>query len=76
MFKKGNVLELENDKKYVVVDKFDENNNTYVYLVNIDNNADMIFARLEGDEIVTLSDPLELEKVVNKVHDNLRENKK
>lgn len=75
MFKKGNVLELENDKKYVVVDKFDENNNTYVYLVNIDNNADMIFARLEGDEIVTLSDPLELEKVVNKVHDNLRENK-
>ena len=47
----------------------------YVYLVNIDNNADMIFARLEGDEIVTLSDPLELEKVVNKVHDNLRENK-
>ena len=75
MFKKGNVLELENDKKYVVVDKFDENNNTYVYLVNIDNNANMIFARLEGDEIVTLSDPLELEKVVNKVHDNLRENK-
>ena len=75
MFKKGNVLELENDKKYVVVDKFDENNNTYVYLVNIDNNADMIFVRLEGDEIVTLSDPLELEKVVNKVHDNLRENK-
>ena len=72
MFKKGNVLELENDRKYVVVDKFDEGNNTYVYLVNIDDNTDMIFARLEGDEIVTLSDPLELEKVVNRVHDNLR----
>lgn len=72
MFKKGNILNLADNKNYVVVDKFDNDNKTYVYLVDMDDNTNIIYGRLENDEIVTISDADELEKVIQIVYNDLK----
>lgn len=74
MFQKGNILTLADDNEYSVVDQFNDNGNIYVYLVDINNNANIIFGKLENDEIVELSDPDELEKVIQIVNNNLHQN--
>lgn len=74
MFEKGNILTLADDNEYSVVDQFNDNGNVYVYLVDINNNANIIYGKLENDEIVELEDPDELERVIKIVNDNLHNN--
>lgn len=71
MFEKGNILTLADDNEYSVVDQFNDNGNIYVYLVDINNNANIIYGKLENNEIVELEDPDELESVIKIVNDNL-----
>ncbi len=73
MFEKNSVLTLSDDNEYVVADKYEENGTTYVYLVDLKNNANTIFSKLEKDEIVELTDPDELEKVISEVNKHLHE---
>lgn len=71
MFEKGNILRLADDNEYSVVDKFNNEGKIYVYLVDINNNSNIIYGKLEDDEIIELSDVDELEKVIKIVNDNL-----
>lgn len=74
MFEKGNILTLADDNEYSVVDQFNDNGNVYVYLVDINNNANIIYGKLENDEIVELEDPDELERIIKIVNSNLHNN--
>ena len=74
MFEKGTILTLADDNEYTVVDKYSDNNVIYVYLVDINNNSNIIYGKLENDEIVELTDPNELEKVIQQVNKNLHNN--
>lgn len=74
MFEKGAVLTLADDNEYVVVDKYNDNNIIYVYLVDINNNSNILYGKLENDEIVEITDPYELEKVIQQVAKNLNVN--
>ena len=74
MFERGTILTLEDDNEYTVVDKYTDNNNIYIYLVDINNNSNIIYGKLENDEIVELTDPNELEKVIQQVNKNLHSN--
>lgn len=74
MFEKGNILTLADDNEYSVVDKFSDNGNVYVYLVDINNNANIIYGKLENDEIVELEDPDELERIIKIVNSHLHNN--
>lgn len=74
MFEKGNILTLADDNEYSVVDQFNDNGKVYVYLVDINNNANIIYGKLENDEIVELSDADELERIIKIVNDNLHNN--
>ena len=74
MFEKGTILTLADDNEYAVVDKYNENSIIYVYLVDIYNNSNIIYGKLENDEIVELTDPYELEKVIKQVNINLHNN--
>ena len=71
MFEKGSILTLADDNEYAVVDKYNDNNVIYVYLVDINNNSNIIYGKLENDEIVELNEPNELEKVIQQVNKNL-----
>lgn len=74
MFEKGNILTLADDNEYSVVDQFSDNGKVYVYLVDINNNANIIYGKLENDEIVELEDPDELERIIKIVNSNLHNN--
>lgn len=74
MFDKGNILDLADNNEYCVVDTFNYNDTTYVYLVDINNNSNIIYGKLDNDEIVVLSDPDELERVIKIVNDDLHNN--
>ena len=74
MFEKGKILDLEDDNQYFVVDTFNDNGTTYVYLVDINNNSNIIYGKLDKDEIVELDNPNELERVIKIVNDDLHNN--
>ena len=67
----GNTLILSNKNEYAIVDKYDDNGTTYIYLVDINNNTNFIFGKIVGNSVETLTDPDELEKVIKTVNDRL-----
>lgn len=74
MLEKETILTLADDKEYSVVDCFKDNDVIYVYLVDINNHANIIYGKLENDEVVELSDADELERIIRIVNDNLHRN--
>lgn len=70
MFETGNILTLSDDNEYSVVDQFNDNEINYVYLVDINNNKNIIYGKLENDEIVEISDVEELEKVIKLIYEH------
>lgn len=74
MFEIGNILTLADDNEYSVVDQFNDNGINYVYLVDINNNANIIYGKLENDEIVEISDAEELEKVIKLIYEHTHKN--
>lgn len=74
MIEKGIVLSLADNNEYTVVDKYNDNDTTYIYLVDINDNSNIIYGKLENDEIVELTDPDELEKVIKQVNINVHNN--
>ena len=71
MFEKGDYLILSDDNEYVVADLYSEGIKIYVYLVDINDNQNVMFARLENDEIVEISDKDELDKVVRTIYNRV-----
>lgn len=74
MFKKGDVLTLADNNEYAVVDYFEKNSKMFVYLVDINDNSNMLYGTLEGDEVVEITDPNILEDVIKQVNENLNNN--
>ena len=72
MFEKNNILTLADNNEYLVLDKFNYNNITYVYLIDINDNTNIIYGKLNGEDIVELSDLEELEIIIRKVNENLK----
>lgn len=70
MFETGNILTLSDDNEYSVVDQFNDNEINYIYLVDINNNKNIIYGKLENDEIVEISDVEELEKVIKLIYEH------
>ena len=74
MFEIGNILTLADDNEYSVVDQFNDSGINYVYLVDINNNANIIYGKLENDEIVEISEAEELENVIKLVYEHTHKN--
>lgn len=71
MFKQGDILKLADNNEYVVVDQFQMSGVNYVYLVDINDNSNILYGKLEGDEVVELPDGSELDQVIKIVSENL-----
>ena len=74
MIEKGNILTLTDNNEYSVVDKFNDGSIIYVYLVDINNNGNIMYAKLENDEIIELNDIDEIEKIIKMVNEHLHNN--
>lgn len=70
MIEVGKILQADGNE-YTLVDKFIKDNNTYLYLSNINEIGDFIFGKLEGEDIVLLNDPDELEMALKQFNADL-----
>ena len=71
MLEKGNILTLSDDNEYVVVDQFTHNGNYYIYLVDMNKNDNIMYAKLVNEEVIELTDEEELKEIIKIVRDNL-----
>ena len=70
MLEFGDIITLENDKKYLVASTCNYNSKNYVYLVNIENNIDCILASLQEDNIEQVTDNELFIKIMPLIIDN------
>ena len=56
-------LILSDNNEYVVASKTDYNDNTYLYLVDINNNTNIKFCRLDNDRVIEIKDEKLLKKL-------------
>ena len=68
MIELGSIITLSDDNEYTVVDKYNDNNIDYIYLVDINNNSNIIYGKIENNEVVEVNDPDELEKMIKQVY--------
>lgn len=61
------------DKDYAVIDRIKDNDSTYVYLTNIDDETDFFVRKEQNDTLLALEDETELNKTLElfaKKHEN------
>lgn len=71
MLEVGYVVTLDDDNQYTVIDKFEKEGNTYIYLVDINNMANFIYAKVNGVTIEEIKSLEELKMVVGIVNKNI-----
>ena len=49
-YEKGNIVELEDNKRYFIYDQTDYNNRKFLLLVNVDNNDDIDIFELSSKD--------------------------
>ena len=74
MLEKGKLLTLSDDNKYAVVDYFEMDNYQIIYLIDIDNPANILYGTIENDEIHEINNPELLEKVIKTISDRIQKN--
>lgn len=70
MLEFGDIITLENDKKYLVSSTCTYDSKFYVYLVNIENNLDCILANLQEDDLEQITDNELFVKIMPLIIDN------
>lgn len=61
------------DKDYVVIDRITDNNDTYIYVTNIEDETDFFVRKELNDNLISLKDENELNKALElfaKKHEN------
>lgn len=74
MLEKGKLLTLSDDNKYAVVDYFEMDSFQIIYLIDIDNPANILYGTVENDEIHEINNPELLEKIVKTISERIQKN--
>lgn len=70
MLEFGDIVTLENDKKYLIASTCNYNSKCYVYLVNIENQIDCILASLHEEDLEPVTDKELFIKIMPLILDN------
>lgn len=70
MLEFGDIITLENDKKYVVAGTCKYKEKNYVYLVNMEEQTNCVLAIVEKDELQEVEDAEEFKEVMPLILDN------
>lgn len=77
MEKKDYIITLDDNKEYALISSIEYNGKKYIYLVELENNENCIFAELVNDNIVKeIEDQLLLAKVIEQFTKLEKENGK
>ena len=53
---KGQIIELDNGKKYAIAETVEVDNNKYIYIINLLDNKEIHFAQFDNEEISFVED--------------------
>lgn len=70
MLEFGDIVTLENDKKYLVASTCSYHSKIYVYLINVENNLDCILANLQEDNLEQVTEDELFIKIMPLIIDN------
>ncbi len=71
MLEFGDIITLENNKKYLVSGTCTYNNKYYVYLVNIENQLNCVLGSVREDDFQEITDEEEFKQVMPMILDNV-----
>lgn len=71
MLEFGDIITLENNKKYLVSGTCTYNNKYYVYLVNMENQLNCVLGSIEEDDLQEITDEEEFKQVMPLILDNV-----
>lgn len=66
MNKENTVLTLDDHKQYVVVKQFNLENKDYIFLADLEDENNVMFGQINGNNIEKVTDPLLLGKLALK----------
>ena len=66
MFEKGDLLTLDNNKEYLVVNQLNYENNNYVFLIAKDGISDIMICLFKGDELIKVEDSELIKKLIER----------
>lgn len=71
MLEFGDIITLENGKKYLVAGTCNYNEKKYVYLVNTEENTNVVLGIVENDDLQEVTDEEEFKQVMPLILDNV-----
>lgn len=71
MLKQGEVLTLSDNKVYTVISTIEMDNTYYSYLIDNEDYSNMMFCKLEEDNVLEITDHDLIEKLLIKIKNNL-----
>lgn len=71
MLEFGDIITLENEKKYLVAGTCNYNGKNYVYLVNTEEQTNVVLGIVENDDLQEVTDEEEFKQVMPLILDNV-----
>lgn len=71
MLEFGDIITLENEKKYLVAGTCSYNDKNYVYLVNTEEQTNVVLGIVENDDLQEVTDEEEFKQVMPLILDNV-----
>ena len=71
MLEFGDIITLENEKKYLVAGTCNYNDKNYVYLVNTEEQTNAVLGIVENDDLQEVTDQEEFKQVMPLILDNV-----
>ena len=70
MFEKNDIVTIDNNKDYCVMDTFDINGIKYAYLFDIKESTNVMCARVENDQLVEIVDETEMQAFLSRLKED------
>lgn len=71
MVNKNDILTLDDNKDYCVADTFKLDGNDYVFLFDVNEPTNVLYTKMNNDELVVVDDPEELKKFLDILSENI-----
>lgn len=71
MVNKNDILTLDDNKDYCVVDTYEIDGKNYAFLFEVETPTNVLYTRIENDKLVTLDNEEEFKKLLDKIGESI-----
>ncbi len=71
MFDIGTIIDLDDNNSYTVISSVKYNNKEYLYLIDLNENSNMMFVEKLGDELIPIKDNKLVKDLISLMNDEI-----